>query len=136
MEIATPVNLIILKKDKILLIKRAENEDSHKGKWSVPGGGLEEGETQEEALRREINEELASEILWFKPFRSFEYQMPKRLVKATYFYGDIKGDIKLSEEHSEFNWFSFKEIKNLDVAYNQKEILKEFNLFIHNSLLK
>lgn len=129
MKIATPVNLIIINKEKILLIKRAENEDSHKGKWSIPGGGIEFNETKEEALRREIKEELNCDIKWFKPFSEFEYKMPKILVKATYFYGEIKGKIKLSKEHSEYNWFTKEEINFLEIAFNQKEILKEFFKF-------
>lgn len=128
MKIATPINLIIIKNKKLLLLKRNENEED-KGKWSIAGGGPKINETPEETLKREIKEELNCEIIWFKPFKSFEYQMTERLVKATYFYGEIKGEIKLSEEHSEFGWFSFKEIKDLKIAFNQKEILKEFSLF-------
>jgi 8-oxo-dGTP diphosphatase len=131
MKIATLVDLIILNKEqKTLLLRRAETEDSHTGKWSIAGGGIEKGETQHEALRREIKEELGCEITWFKPFKEFEYTMPGILVRAMYYFGEIKGKIKISEEHSEFGWFSFEEIKNLDIAFNQKEILNEFFTFL------
>lgn len=126
MKIATPVNLIILNEDKILLIKRAEDEDSHKGKWIIPEGGIKPNENKEEALKREIKEELNCAITWFKPFKEFEYKMPQRLVRATYFYGEIEGDIKLSEEHSAFGCFNIDQIKQLDIAFNQKEVLEEF----------
>ena len=129
MKIATLVNLIVLNNNEILLIKRSENEDSHKGKWSIPGGGIELNETKEETLKREINEELNCKIKWFKFFKKFEYKMPHILVKATYYYGEIKGNIKLSKEHSEFKWFNFNQINDLNIAFNQKEILEEFIKF-------
>ncbi|MFA5764203.1 MAG: NUDIX domain-containing protein [archaeon] len=131
MKIATPVDLIILNKEqKTLLLRRAETEDSHTRKWSIAGGGIKKGETQHEALRREVKEELGCEITWFKPFKEFEYIMPDKIVRAMYYFGEIKGKIKISEEHSEFGWFSFEEIKDLDIAFNQKEILIEFFTFI------
>jgi 8-oxo-dGTP diphosphatase len=130
MKIAKPVDLIIYREGKVLLLKRNEEED--KERWSVPGGGMEEGESKEGALRREIKEELDCEIVKFDFFKEFEYKMKKRLVNASYFYGDIDGKVKLSKEHSEYAWFSFEEIKELDLAFNQKEVLEEFFEFIND----
>jgi len=94
---------------------------------------MEEGETKEETLAREVMEETGCEIKWFKQFREFEYQMDDTLVKATYYFGEVEGEIILSEEHSEFDWFSFEEIKSLDIAFNQKEVLIEFEKFYKSS---
>lgn len=51
---------IIVRDGKVLLCKRAK--DPFKGKWDVPGGYLEEKESPEEALKREMKEELGVEI--------------------------------------------------------------------------
>lgn len=51
---------IIVQDGKVLLYKRAK--DPFKGKWDLPGGYLEEKESPEEALRREMKEELGVEI--------------------------------------------------------------------------
>lgn len=51
---------IILRGDEILLIKRGAEPNI--GKWSVPGGSIELGETLEEAVRREVREEIGLEI--------------------------------------------------------------------------
>ena len=131
MEIATPVDLIVFRENKVLLLKRAEVKDSHVGRWSIPGGGIEVGESKEDALRREIKEELDCDIKEFEFFKEFEYKMVDRLVRASYYFGEIEGEIKISDEHSEYGWFSFEEIKELNFAFNQKQVLDEFFKFIN-----
>jgi len=54
------VAAVIVEDDRILLIKRGK--EPSKGKWSVPGGSVEPGETLEEAVEREVYEETGLEI--------------------------------------------------------------------------
>lgn len=130
MKTATPVNLIIInQRNQILLVKRREKEDQFEGCWSIPGGGPEGEETYEEALKREINEEINCEIESATFFRSYYFKVnPELNVRAIYFYGSVRGDIKLNEEFSDFKWFEVSEIENqkLKIAFNQKEVLLEF----------
>lgn len=61
MTIHVAVAVIINKQGQILISKRSASQ--HQGnKWEFPGGKLEKGETAQQALRREINEELGIEI--------------------------------------------------------------------------
>lgn len=53
---------IINGKGEVLLTKRSQNAKNEKGKWEAPGGAVEFGETLEEAIRREMKEELGIEI--------------------------------------------------------------------------
>lgn len=127
--VATPVNLIIKNQNKILLIKRAEKEDRFYGFWSIPGGGPKITETYEEALEREIQEELNCDIKTKKYFKSYYYVVNEELhVRSIYFEGEIEGIIKLNKESLEYKWFTFDEIKTLDlkIAFNQKNILLEY----------
>src|SRR3990167_3031559 len=52
---------IILNKGRVLVLKR--NEEPFKGQWDLPGGFMSEGETSEQAVIREMKEELGVEIL-------------------------------------------------------------------------
>jgi len=51
---------IVLKGDKVLLVKRGKQPGY--GKWSIPGGMVELGETLQEAIQREIREECSIEV--------------------------------------------------------------------------
>ncbi|MCK5300074.1 MAG: NUDIX hydrolase [Candidatus Aenigmarchaeota archaeon] len=133
--IINSVDLIIVNdKNQVLLAKRTEEEMGFKNTWSIPGGGCENNETFEEALHREIQEELGCEIKWRKYFKSFIMRFREEsIVRAVYFYGKIEGDIKLNHELSEYKWFDLNdEILSLDFAFNQKDVIKDFMVFYKN----
>src|SRR3989344_5095980 len=73
---------IIIKDDKILLIHRIKNGQEY---YVFPGGALEEGETSEEAIARELKEELGIDI---KPDK-LVFQIVNRGVEESYFL--VKG---------------------------------------------
>jgi 8-oxo-dGTP diphosphatase len=126
MKIIKPVDLIVINNNKILLLKRTEKDSHEPGKWGVPGGGSKLGETPEQTLKREIKEETNCKITWFKLFNKYEYIFENTPIEVIYYYGKITGDLKISNEHSQFKWFHFSEIKNLDLGFNQKQVLLEF----------
>ena len=70
--ITNPVNLIITNdNNQVLLLSRNEKEDQFLNSWSIPGGGLEDLETLEDGLKREILEETNCKILEYKYFKSY-----------------------------------------------------------------
>jgi ADP-ribose pyrophosphatase YjhB (NUDIX family) len=110
MRIANPVDLFVINnKNQILLCKRAEIEQGYKGTWSIPGGGPETNEGFEEAIHREIKEELGCRIKWFKYFKSYSMVLEKDFIaRSVYFYGGISGKIKLNKELSEYKALHIK----------------------------
>ncbi|MFT4303728.1 MAG: NUDIX hydrolase [Candidatus Woesearchaeota archaeon] len=135
MKIANPANLIIIRNNKLLLAKRNEKECKFNNYWSIPGGGSNYDESIEETLHREIKEELGCKIKNYTYFKSYVFQLNTKLaVRAFYFYGDIIGKIKLNEELSEFKWFEIndKEIFKNKIAFNQKQVIKDFIKFWKN----
>ena len=68
------VAAVIRKGDRIFATQRGYGD--FKDWWEFPGGKMEEGETPEEALRREIREELDSEILIDKFLNTVEWDYP------------------------------------------------------------
>jgi len=119
-------NLIVLQNNKILLLRRSRPSSAEFGKWGLVGGGIEKNETSEQGLSREVKEEIGCEIKWFKFFKEYKGFFQEKKVHAMYYFGEIKGEIELNDEHSDFGWFSFEEIKGLDIAFNQKDILSGF----------
>ncbi|NQZ84662.1 MAG: NUDIX hydrolase [Nanoarchaeales archaeon] len=136
-EIINAVNLIIVNnKNQILLAKRVET-GKFNNCWSIPGGTVEHNETFEEALIREIKEELNCDIIWFKYFQSYFFDVNEYICRPIYFYGEISGEINLArDELSEYAWFDLENLKifDLDLAFNQKEILKSFIEYKNNEI--
>ena len=67
------VSAFIVCEEKILILKRAEDESFLPGTWEVPGGGIEEGETLEEGVIRETKEEAGLDVVPQQLFGYFEY---------------------------------------------------------------
>ena len=72
--------------------------------WEFPGGKVEEGETPEEALAREIREELDTEIAVGEKLTTVEYDYPEFHLTMDCFLCEVKnGDLKLVE-HEDAKW--------------------------------
>ena len=67
------VSAFVVDSEKVLLLKRRDDELFLPGKWEVPGGGVDEGETIEQGLVREAMEEAGIEIKIGSCFGYFEY---------------------------------------------------------------
>lgn len=77
------VRAVIIKDNKILLIKRTKRDSIY---WVIPGGAVEEGETNEEALRRECEEELGVDIQIKELLLEVKSQKPETKGQKEYFY--------------------------------------------------
>ncbi|MDP2815001.1 MAG: (deoxy)nucleoside triphosphate pyrophosphohydrolase [Erysipelotrichaceae bacterium] len=106
------VAAIIVKDCKILITKRVGGQFD--GLWEFPGGKIEESETHEIALIREINEELEIKISIDKFLNTIEYNYDTfHLIMHLYFCTIVEGSIKL-KEHSDGKWISLREKENIN----------------------
>lgn len=105
------VAAIIKKDNKILATQRGYGE--FKGLWEFPGGKIEEGETKEEALVREIKEELNADILVEKFALDLEWQYPNFYLYMSCFECVLESDIELLE-HMEARWLSLDELDSVE----------------------
>lgn len=116
------VTAIIEKDGKYLLLKRSETNRTNKNKWQFLEGKLEFGEKPLEALKREIKEETGLELLSadFLDYSSYVVNSPDNSVHMLrlFFKCDVSGEIKLSEEHNDWGFFSLWEIDKLDFVKN------------------
>ena len=105
------VAAIIKKDNKILATQRGYGE--FEGLWEFPGGKIEEGETKEEALVREIKEELNADILVEKFALDLEWQYPNFYLYMSCFECVLESDIELLE-HMGARWLSLDEIDSVE----------------------
>lgn len=106
------VAAIIQKENKILATKRGYGEFINM--WEFPGGKIESGETKEQALVREIKEELNIEISVDKFAIDIEYQYPNFYLFMSCFMCSIKeGSIEFLE-HNDGKWITKEELNTLN----------------------
>lgn len=106
------VAAVIRKDNKIFATQRGYGE--FKDGWEFPGGKIEEGETPEQALTREIKEELNTEIQVGKLIDTIEYDYPKFHLSMDCFWCEImQGGLEL-KEHEAARWLSKEELYSVD----------------------
>ena len=109
------VGCVILKDNKVLLQKRSDNK-----KWAVHGGSLELGETFEEALERELKEEINikpinPELVKVYSGTDFHLIYPNKdetfLISAIYIVKEYEGELKPDYiEVEEIRWFDINQL--------------------------
>ena len=106
------VAAVIRKDDKIFATQRGYGE--FKDGWEFPGGKIEERETPEQTLAREIKEELNTEIQVGKLIDTIEYDYPKFHLSMDCFWCEImQGGLEL-KEHEAARWLSKEELYSVD----------------------
>ena len=121
------VAAIIRKDDKIFTTQRGYGE--WKDWWEFPGGKMEPGETQEEALKREIREELSTDISVDEFLCTVEYDYPKfHLVMHCYMCSLLTDSLHLNE-HEAAKWLGREELTSVkwlpaDVELIERLLLK------------
>ncbi len=94
----------IIKKDNLYLVTQ-RNRDKHMGlKWEFPGGKVEANETLQEALTREIHEELNIDINIYEKLAEERYKDSEINIVLHYFLCSIKDGIINLNEHEAMEW--------------------------------
>ena len=103
---------IIRRNDRILATQRGYGE--FKDGWEFPGGKTERGETPQQALVREIKEELKSEILVGEKLCTVEYDYPKFHLTMHCFWCDLLDGEPVLLEHEAARWLTADELNSVD----------------------
>ena len=120
---STNVVAAIIKKDNEFL-NLQRNKNKHLGlKWEFPGGKVDENESFESALKREIQEELSIQINIYKKIAEEAYKDRKiDIILHYYLCSQKNGTIKLSE-HENLAWVTKKDFEKYDFAEGDGNIL-------------
>ena len=125
-KIINVVGGLILKRDKLLICQRGEDDD-HPLKWEFPGGKILVNENIEEALIREIDEELKIDISEYKFLYDyiFEYKnLSKKVHLYFYLITKFTKDLK-NVVHKQVKWIEIKELSNYDFLDGDYEIIQK-----------
>lgn len=121
------VAAVILSEGKIFATQRGYGD--FKGGWEFPGGKIEEGETPENALRREIYEELDTEITVGELIDTIEYTYPNFHLSMDCFWCEIISGNLVLKEHEAARWLDKENLYSVewlpaDVSLIEKIALK------------
>ena len=121
---------LIHQNQKILICQRKEEGD-HPLKWEFPGGKLKDNENNEEALRRELKEELNLEIVEMSFFDEYLYEYEKLSKKLKLIFFQIfkfEGQIQ-NKVHQQLKWIDISNLSDYDFLEGD---LKIINKLINN----
>lgn len=111
------VAAIIKHNNKILCVQRGDNKYNYiSKKFEFPGGKIEEGETLEETIIREVREELLMNIKTEKPFITVKHQYPDFFITMYSFICSCEDPTVRLTEHIAYKWLAPSELEGLDWA--------------------
>lgn len=116
-------DMILVVEGKVLLIKRGR--EPFQGQWAIPGGRIDDDETAEQCLRREMKEETGLDV---EPIRltgiySDPGRDPRKVIAAAYLVRRVGGELRAGDDAAEAAWFPLDDLPQL--AADHKEILKD-----------
>lgn len=132
MKIIKVAAAIIMHGDKIFATQRGYGE--LKGGWEFPGGKVEAGETNQQALIREIKEELDIEIEVGRHLLTVEYDYPEFHLSMDCFVCMIKSGEIVLKEHKASKWLTKDMLNTVDWLPADEMVVGKIKIFINENI--
>ena len=117
----TSVDGVIINDDQILLIKRGR--DPFRGSWALPGGYVDWNESTEEAVAREIHEEVGLHVTGMRLIGIYSSpdRHPKQVINIAYSVS-VEGNPTAGDDALDWKWFHLHEL-SAELAFNHRKII-------------
>ncbi|HWR01828.1 MAG TPA: NUDIX hydrolase [Chlorobaculum sp.] len=110
---------------QVLLFLRDDRPDlPYPNMWDLPGGHVEEGETPEACIVREMQEEIETDVTRCRPCSVYDF--PDRIEHIFFMEMDADAESIPLHEGQRLQWFSSDEIPKLQLAYGFDVVLSDF----------
>ena len=119
---------LITQENKLLIAQRKKNTD-HPLKWEFPGGKIKHNESPEDALKRELKEELDIKLNRFEFLIDYFYEDEISLKKIHLFFYIINSFQGLMQKnvHQNLKWIKIKDISHYDFLDGDRELINIIN---------
>ena len=114
--------VLINSEGRVLLLKNERNM------WELPGGRIEQGEQPEQALIREIDEELGITVSVKQLIDVCVYEVLRNRYVLIVSYEcefDDKQELIISDEHTDYGWFNIRELDKYEIADGYKRAIQK-----------
>lgn len=104
--------IVLNREGKLLLCQRSKKKKIAPGDWHIPGGGVDEGETIEQAIEREFREEMGLNVHGVHSFSGIVHDYPSESGnhRTVFILVQAKGKIHLNEENEAYAFVSMEEL--------------------------
>ena len=118
---------IIRKEGKFLICQRPKGKNCEL-LWEFPGGKIEPGETGEQCIVREIQEELGVTLRVLRKLTDVVYEYPDRTVQLHFYVTEIESGGLVRKEHNAFAWITEADIPDYQFCPADTEMLSHTDL--------
>ncbi len=110
------VTAAIIEKDGKILIARRKADDRQAGKWEFPGGTLEAGETPQDCLQREMQEEFGIGVAVGSYFGESVHHYDHGAIRLMAYWANWETGKMVLNDHEDVRWVSLEQLADYDFA--------------------